>query len=208
MKDFRLIETMRVLASGEVYLLERHLERLSRSASYFSFACDLARVREEILKSVPRDGVSVCLRLTLAKDGELSLAGSPLPTGRANRLKLSSVRVNSQDIFLRHKTTNRAPYEKARLECDEHTDVILINEREEITEATVMNIAVFRDGRWITPQESCGVLPGVLRQELLSCGEIVEGVISTAQLQPGEVIRCFNALRGVADAKLVLSTAA
>ena len=190
---------MRVSETGEVYLLERHLERLSGSASYFSFACDLARVREEILKSVLSDRTPICLRLTLAKDGELTLACNPLPTGRAKRLKLSSVRVNSQDIFLRHKTTNRGPYEKARLECDEHTDVILTNERDEITETTVMNIAVLRDGRWTTPQESCGVLPGVMRQELLAHGEIVEGVIRAAQLESGEVIRCFNALRGLFD---------
>lgn len=202
MKDFRLIETIRVSESGDVYLLERHLDRLSRSASYFSFACDLGKVREEILKSVPRDRTPVCLRLTLAKDGELTLACSSLPTGRAKQLKLSSVRVNSQDIFVHHKTTNRDPYERARLECDEVTDVILMNEREEITETTVMNIAVFRNGRWTTPQESCGLLPGVLRQELLARGEIVEGVIPAVQLELGEIIRCFNALRGLFDAVL------
>ena len=203
MKDFRLIETMRVSSEGEVYLLDRHLERLSRSAAYFSFTCDLGRVREEIFKAIPPDGSPVCLRLTLSKDGVLSLGSSPLPTSRVKRLKLSSVRVNSNDVFLRHKTTNRDLYERARLECDEDTDVILINEREEITETTVMNLGVLRESRWITPQLSCGLLPGVLRQELLARGEIVEGVIPAAELQPGEIVRCFNALRGTSD--LVLS---
>jgi branched-subunit amino acid aminotransferase/4-amino-4-deoxychorismate lyase len=59
-----------------------------------------------------------------------------------------------------------------------------------------MNIAVFREGRWVTPQVSCGLLSGVMREELLERGEIVEGVILARELQPGEAVRCFNALRG------------
>src|SRR5262245_24037212 len=144
MDAFRLIETMRVSELGEVYLLDRHLDRLSRSSRYFSFKCDLAEIREAILQAIPRDGKLASLRLTLSTNGVPSVESGPMPTRYAHRLKLSSIRVNSDDVFLRHKTTNRAIYEEARGECDEGTDAILINEREEITETTIMNIAVFR----------------------------------------------------------------
>ena len=195
--DFRLIETMGVSEHGEVQLLDRHLDRLNRSARFFDFNCDLARVRDDIVRAVPRDGWPACLRLTLAKNGESNLESGTLPTGYAQRVSLSSVRVHSGDVFLYHKTTHRGIYEQARKECDEQTDAILINERGEITETTIMNIAVFRDGRWITPQTSCGLLPGVMREELLARGEIVEGVIRANELRPEESIRCFNALRGM-----------
>jgi para-aminobenzoate synthetase/4-amino-4-deoxychorismate lyase len=112
---------------------------------------------------------------------------------------LSTVRVNSGDAFLQHKTTNRTVFEQARRACDEQTDVILINEHDEITETTIMNLAVFRQGQWITPRASCGLLPGVMRAELLARTEIVEGVIPAGELRDGELIRCFNALRGVFD---------
>ena len=128
----------------------------------------------------------------------------PLPAGHAKRLKLSSVRVNSDDVFLYHKTTNRGVYEAARRECDDETDAILINERGEITETTITNVAAFRNGRWVTPQVSCGLLPGTMREELLARGEIVEGVIRADDVEPGELIRCFNALRGVFDVPLHL----
>ncbi len=195
--DFRLIETMGVSEHGEVQLLDRHLERLNRSARFFDFQCDLAKVRDDIVRAVPHDGWPACLRLTLARNGESNLKSGPLPTGYAQRLRLSSVRVHSGDVFLYHKTTHRGIYEEARKECDGQTDAILINERGEITETTIMNIAVFRDGRWITPQTSCGLLPGVMREELLARREVVEGVIPANELRREESIRCFNALRGM-----------
>jgi para-aminobenzoate synthetase/4-amino-4-deoxychorismate lyase len=107
MKNFRLIETMRVSEGGEVYLLERHLSRLSKSAAYFSFVCDLERVREAIFQAAVERGNPASLRLTLSEDGAPVLESGPLPVGFAERVQLSSVRVNSKDVFLYHKTTNR-----------------------------------------------------------------------------------------------------
>src|SRR5215475_3890327 len=197
--EFRLIETMGVSEHGEVQLFDRHLGRLNTSARFFSFKCDLAKMRDDIIRAVPRDRKPVCLRLTLSKDGESNIESGPLPVSYARRVRLSTVRVHSGDVFLYHKTTHRGIYEQARRECDEQTDAVLINERGEITETTIMNIAVFRDGQWITPQTSCGLLPGVMREELLARGEIVEAVVPANELRPGELIRCFNALRGAFD---------
>jgi len=189
---------MRV-SNGEVYLLDRHIARLAGSAAHFSFHCDVPKVRDEIISSASRVDGSACLRLTLSEQGETTLQSSPLPGPYVQRLRLSTIRVNSGDEFLYHKTTRRGVYDQARGECDDHTDAILVNERGEITETTVMNVAVFREDRWVTPQLSCGLLPGVLRQELLARMEIVEGVIPAHSLQAGQLVRCFNALRGVCE---------
>ena len=201
--DFRLIETMRVLEAGEVYLLDRHLNRLRRSARHFSFKYDSDRVREQIAGAAP--GRPASLRLLLSQNGDSEISSGSLPADNFGRLKLSSVRVNSKNPFLYHKTTKRGVYEEARRDCDANTDVILINERGEITETTITNIAVFRDGQWITPALSCGLLPGVLRAELLARGEIVEGIIHPEDLHSSDPIRCFNALRGIFDVELLSS---
>jgi para-aminobenzoate synthetase/4-amino-4-deoxychorismate lyase len=187
MTDFRLFETMRVSAGGEVLLLDRHLERLRRSAEFFSFKCDLAKLRAGIPHTPGR------MRLTLSPDGTFEVEVGPLPAGNPRRLKLSRVRVNSKDPFLYHKTTNRKIYE-------DEIEVILVNERGEITETAIANIAVLREGLWLTPPVSCGLLPGVMRAELLSRGEIAEDVVRADELADGEPVRCFNALRGVFSA--------
>jgi branched-subunit amino acid aminotransferase/4-amino-4-deoxychorismate lyase len=202
MNNFRLIETMRVSETGEVYLVDRHLARLSRSASYFSFTCDPERVRDAVLRFAELAQKPARLRLTLSSDGIPLVETGPLPVGYVERLKLSSVKVNPKDVFLYHKTTNRGIYEQARRECAAGSDAILVNERGEITETPIMNIAVFRNGRWVTPQVECGLLPGVMREELLERREVVEGVIPASELQVGETVRCFNALRGIFDVSL------
>jgi para-aminobenzoate synthetase/4-amino-4-deoxychorismate lyase len=136
MTDFRLFETMRVSERGEVLLVDRHLERLRHSAEFFSFKYDLAKLRHGIPQTPGR------VRLTLSPDGAFDVEVGPLPASNPRRLKFSAVRVNSYDPFLYHKTTNRRNYDEARQDCDEETDVI-VNERHEITETTIANIAVF-----------------------------------------------------------------
>lgn len=200
MTDFRLIETMRVSEMGDVHLLERHLLRLRRSARYFSFKYDSEKLRDAILAAASHQ--PACLRLLLSEAGEVELNSKPRPSQQPQQLRLARVRVNSRDPFLYHKTTNRGIYEEASRDCDIETDAILINERDEITETTIANIAVYRERQWITPALSSGLLPGVGRAELLARGDIVEGVIHVDDLMPGEPIRCFNALRGVFDLEL------
>ena len=201
MTDFRLIETMRVSEKGEVHLLERHLLRLRRSARYFSFKCDSEKLRDAILRPPRRINLHACV-CCCPKLARLNSIRSRCRADSARAVETLAVRVNSRDPFLHHKTTNRGIYEEARRECDKQTDAILINERDEITETTITNIAVYRDRQWITPRALLRSASGRGRAELLARGDIVEGVIHVDDLMPGEPIRCFNALRGVFDLEL------
>lgn len=64
---------------------------------------------------------------------------------------------------------------------------MLFNPALEITETTISNIA-FRFGSaegkpFITPKTDCGLLEGVMRAELLERGELVEGVVTLAEVK-------------------------
>jgi branched-subunit amino acid aminotransferase/4-amino-4-deoxychorismate lyase len=202
---FRLLETARVDEDGTVFLLERHLERLYGAARYFNFPCDIAQLRQVIQQGVadePRRPAR--MRLLLSSRGECELQFHPLQSGEPHKyVRLSSVKVDSGDPFIRHKTTHRRVYEQARLGHPADSDVILVNERGELTESSIANIALWRGGRWVTPQASCGLLPGTLRAELLENGDLVEGILTADELVAGEQIRCFNSVRGVYDLCLV-----
>jgi len=202
MVEFQLLETMRISPSGTIDLLDRHLNRLKKSTDYFGFRFDLVHA-QKIIQGLSYSGSAAgCVRLTLSSDGTASIQVQPMPVGYVERLKLSGIRVDSKNPLLYHKTTNREIYDAARRECDSRTDAILMNELGEITETTIMNVAVFRENRWVTPSLTSGLLPGIMREELLSRGEIVEGRIYAKDLQDGELVRCFNALRGVFDVAL------
>lgn len=201
--EFRLLETMRVDPGREIELLERHLARLARSAAAFGFQCDVNKVRETVLTEAARQTEPIVMRLLLDRSGVAECLYRPIPAGLHAGVRLAAAPVNSGDPFLANKTTARQVYDQARAGLPENLDALLFNERGEVTETTIANVAVLRNGTWVTPPVSCGLLAGTLREELLENGSIVEGVVGVAELVPGETIRCFNAVRGMYDVPLV-----
>ena len=201
--DFRLLETMRV-SDGSVFLLARHLERLSASARHFDFACDIDTIRAVVLGAAIRQTEPRMARLLLSRSGKHELQFRAMPHENPMTLRISPVIVSSSNTMLYHKTTARNIYERAREGAPNGTDALLHNERGEVTETTIANVAVKRGDVWITPAVFCGLLPGTMRAQLLDDGGIQEGVVRLEELTPGEPIRCFNAVRGIWDAQLVL----
>jgi len=199
--DFELLETIRVESDGTIRLLARHLERISASARYFKYACDAVELREVILTAAAEQSEVVIFRLLLARDGGYRLGVRSMPSAQLTRLVRAPGEMDSENRMLYHKTTARAIYENARAGCDEETDVLFSNERDEATETTIANIAVLRGDQWVTPKLSCGLLPGTMRAELLEQGQIVEGIVFIDELAPGETIRCFNAVRGIFEVR-------
>jgi para-aminobenzoate synthetase/4-amino-4-deoxychorismate lyase len=72
---------------------------------------------------------------------------------------------------------------------------VFCNERGELCEGGRSNIFVERDGVLLTPPLSCGLLPGVLRAELIAQGRAREAVLRPGDLK-GEVW-FGNSLRGL-----------
>ena len=196
----RLIETMRA-ESGTVALLPRHLSRLRDSASRLGFVFDESGIRaaiENAARECERDGGK--LRLLLSPDGAFILepSESPLPS-ESVVAGLSAVRVFSGDELLRHKTSRRAVYDAALSDAKSRgwDDAILQNESGEITETCVANIALKVGGELLTPPMECGLLPGVLRAEMLSRGKLRESRLTSADLQQSDAVFRLNALRGM-----------
>jgi para-aminobenzoate synthetase/4-amino-4-deoxychorismate lyase len=96
--------------------------------------------------------------------------------------------------FLAHKTTRRELY--ALHKPAEAFDLILWNEAGELTECSFGNLALQLDGQWLTPPLAAGLLPGVLRAELLAQGRIREARLTREDLARAEGLAFFNSLRG------------
>ncbi len=199
--DFELLETLRW--DGGFALLEEHIERLAASAGYFDFVVDRGRV-VAALESAVRDARNpVCVRLLLSRGGEPRVETRALDAPRAFRVALASAPVCSRDVFLFHKTTHRAVYEAARAARPDCDDVLLWNERGELTESTIANVVVERDGELITPPVPCGLLPGTMRARLLAESRIREARVLKEELRRAGRIRLINSLRGWIDATLI-----
>ncbi len=63
----------------------------------------------------------------------------------------------------------------------------MFNPAGEVTETTIANVAFRLDpaqsDRWVTPAESCGLLPGMARKQMLADGDVAEGVVTVDQLR-------------------------
>jgi para-aminobenzoate synthetase/4-amino-4-deoxychorismate lyase len=201
--DFELLETLLWRPEGGYWLLDRHLERLANSAEYWGYPLDLGDLRRQVLAVAPAEQSRV--RLLLSALGTLSVEKVPMPEiGSIRSLRLLKGSVHSRDPLLFHKTTAREVYTQAFAQRGEADDCLLVNERDEITEATRANVAMKLDGEWLTPAVDCGLLAGTLRAEMLAAGELREAVIRVADLERAEGVRAFNSVRGVHDCEVVV----
>lgn len=197
-EPWRLLETL-LLAEGRFLLPEGHLRRLARSAAGLGFPFDPAVARETLLGAAAERPVGRWkVRLLLSPGGGLAVEAAPLAFGRRPPLRVGLLRraVRSGDARLVHKTTDRALYERARRARPDCDDVLLLNERDELTESTIASLVVRLGGRLVTPALACGLLPGVLRERLLERGALVEARLRPADLRRARRIWLVNAVRG------------
>ena len=186
------------------YLLVRHLARLEESARYFRVEYQAARIHDALERAVHAADLPLRVRLLLAADGSVRVEHAPLqPGGGAVRVRFALHPIDPSDVFLMHKTTNRAVYERARRpDCD---DVVLWNPAGEATESTIANLVVEEagHGRRVTPPIDCGLLPGTFRAELLEAGEVSEARVTVEQLRRAPRFWLVNSVRGWCPAELV-----
>jgi para-aminobenzoate synthetase/4-amino-4-deoxychorismate lyase len=201
--EFRLFETILCTPSDGLFLLDQHLARLRDSAEYFGFdySDDAAR---EALGKVQCRSQPMRVKLLVSLKGTVSVELSPFNVQSAiTHVRLSAFPVDSQTIFLYHKTTHRKVYEDAIAEMPECDDVILWNERGEITESTIANVVVEIDGEFFTPPVACGLLAGVFREKLLKEGTIKERIVTVAEFKQSPRIFLINSLRQWREARLL-----
>lgn len=183
-------------------MLERHLQRLGRSARALGYACSLDDIRQALDGAVAGASGPLRVRLLLNRRGEPRIEQTPLgPWPQPLRVGLAAEPIDPADPFLFHKTTNRTVYERRRQPtCDE---TLLWNPARQITEAINANVVVLKGAARVTPPVSCGLLPGTMREELLARGEIVEAPVTVEELREAPRFWLINSVRGWLDATLV-----
>jgi len=216
-RPFHLLESLR-LEGGHIPRLALHLQRLGRSARHFGWpwsdtiASDLERALQDTAAQHAQ-GVHK-LRLLYAHDGRWQIEAAPLqgpgaqahasnPTEAAQQPASSHVRVAlaGQPIteggdFVRHKSTRRqayAPFSPAPEGC---LDTLLFDAQGLLTEFTIGNVALKREGQWFTPPESSLMLPGVMRAHALAQGHLHTRVLTLGDLLEAEALALLNSVRG------------
>ena len=178
-----LFETMLVVDNVPIFL-DEHLKRLSTGAKTIGMPLPVeeSELRQWMIKTVrAHPGKIKKLRLTITsgesarwvgKQGRshviLSAAHHDIPTV-PYRLWLAPFRVDQGSIFRQIKTISYAINAAAYRQAEErgYDDALLLNERDEIAEATSSNLVWVKSDSIFTPPLSAGCLAGVTRKVFL-----------------------------------------
>ncbi len=201
-RDFDLIETMRFEPATGIIRLELHLERMKASARDLGFEFDRHEARNRLHAATFHLDHDAKIRLLASRGGLLSIELGPLPATPVEPLRVAIVAlpVESTDFRLCHKTTDRAFYDDAR-NAAPVDEVLFIDRDGNLTEGSFTCIYVEREGRLLTPPLARGLLPSVLRRELIESGRAVEAGLKPADLS-GQFL-LGNSLRGLIPARRV-----
>ena len=146
------------------------------------------------------------IRLFVNAKGAIRIETSELPAFTINQkytVSLAKNPVQSENIYLYHKTTQREVYDNVEGENLHSDDVILWNEEGNLTESTIANIILNIEGSWVTPSSNCGLLRGVYRESMLENGLIKERKIHKSEIADLSEITLINSVRGEFKAKLI-----
>ena len=204
---FDLLESLLWTPDDGYFLLERHVDRLSRSAEYFGIVMGKTAVVESLTTFANSLTEPSKVRLTVNSE-QCSVNSVPLSEGVGQlpepiRIGLIIEPIQSDNVYLYHKTTQRQMYTDALASRPDCADVLLWNERGEVTEASSSNIVVEMSGELWTPPVSCGLLSGTFREELLETGKLREKVIMKGDLLSADAIFLINSVRRWRKALLV-----
>lgn len=194
--EFSLLEALLWEPGEGFFLLESHLDRLGRTARFFHRSLDLDGVRSRLeLASEDFTPERKKVRVEVGVGGDVFIESESIVIQDAVTYAIATEPVEASDPFLQHKTSRRAVYDRALASHPGAEDVVLWNERDELTETCSANLVLDIGGRKLTPRPESGLLRGTFRDFLLEKGEIEEEVLPRDAMKEARDVFLINSVR-------------
>lgn len=209
--DFGLIETILWKKNDGFIFLNQHIERMKNSALFFgiefpqkNLESELEKIAENIKNN--KQWLAARIRILLDKNGAKIEFFELNSTQEIWKITISKTNMQSENPWLYHKTTNRKIYDDEWIDYNQQgfDEVIYCNENGYLTEGSRTNIFIdFGDGILCTPPIKCGVLNGILRQDLIDTGKAIEKMLRPQDFYAAQHIYVGNSLRGLKKASFI-----
>ena len=208
---YGLYETMRAY-HGKIFLLERHIQRMMKSAGIIGLAeklkeTNLIKVCKDLLAANRLEEARI--RLTVSNgdsdmppweggdEGESTVVVTARPYTPFSQKKynegfkvdIASVRRCRQSIIDTLKTVDHLTSVMARMEAAERglDEALLLNDNGYIAEGGGCNIFFLKSNALVTPSLDSGILPGVTRDVVLEIAAGMHIVIKEVDINPEEL---------------------
>ena len=182
-----------------------HKDRMKTAAKALGYPFNSAKYNA-LLKAIETHEKPQHLRLTLQADGILSLSTKDYAELKKIKVIISEHRLTKHVQSTDHKISRRSFYDGERERLAHLTgadEVIFLNEKNEICEGSFTSIFIEKNGNLLTPPLSAGILPGILRKELIETAAAQEANIFEYDLLSADKIYIGNSLRGLMTATLL-----
>jgi len=207
-RTFSLTEAILWEPGAGYFLLPEHEARLQAACRDFGGTLVPGTLEAELDTEVARlhaAGLPSPFKLRVLVDPQfrLRVEGEPLPF-LPDELKVGlAPRAFGPDslVFRKYKTTDRRVYDENKRSGVDQT--IHFNERGELTESTSMTLVLEKEGRFLTPALSSGLLDGTFRTQLLAEGRLEEAVLPVGALEEAERVWLVNSVRRWKATKLI-----
>ncbi|MFT5240083.1 MAG: para-aminobenzoate synthetase/4-amino-4-deoxychorismate lyase [Candidatus Promineifilaceae bacterium] len=196
--DYKLTESLLWTPEDGFFLMDLHMRRLLDAAQRCGVTVwpwRAMNVLHHAVRAAPRDRLKVRLRVSPCGLYRGDAKVIPPTPSEPLLLRWASAPIDSTSPYMYYKTTNRSVYDKNLAENSAAGDVMLYNERGEVTETCLANIVIKRDGKLFTPAIRCGLLAGTFRQSLIDAAEIEEAILTRQDVENAEQVFIVNSVR-------------
>lgn len=211
---YGLFETIKV-HDGEIYFLKQHLARFESSCKQLSmpWITDYELLRNQcqdlIRANELQDGSLKVLFAKGVASYDLLLSTNPNSYGleryqRGFRLDLADSKRNPLAKLTYHKSSNYLENLLAREQAmnNGYDEAIFLNQTGMVCEGSYTNIFFVKDRTLCTPAIKCGLLPGILRQELINLAaglglDLETGEYNLASVQAADEVFLTNSLMDI-----------
>jgi branched-chain amino acid aminotransferase len=201
-----VFEVIRVY-DGRAFALERHLERLEKSAANLRLPLDLEAVRADAHRLLARAGAAPeqdVLRIVVTRGGRRLLLTEPLPSA-PDRLRLTAITYSPTRILDGIKSLSYAANMLAsRLARERGFDeALLVTPHGRVLEGPTSSIFWVKDGRVLTPPLEDHILASITRALVVELAAAEEHPCTLEDLLDADEAFLTSSLREVASVAAV-----
>ncbi|NLK75282.1 MAG: aminotransferase class IV [Clostridiales bacterium] len=196
-----VFETLAVY-NGKAIFLKEHIKRLNKSLGFLGINKFINE--DDINPYLTEEPLDYYGLKILVSEKNLIIIKREIPYKKSDYdrgfiIDFSRIRSNQTSPFVYHKTFNYGEciMEKRNASKMGLDDMLFLNWNKEICEATTCNIFFVKSSQIFTPQISCGILPGIIRDYICQNFDVVETIITPADLPDYDECFVTNSLMGV-----------
>ena len=200
-----IIETCLWTPNDGIVRGKAHKARMMKSAKALGYPFSPAQY-DALIDGIKAKETSQHIRITLSAEGDLNLSQKYFVSLNRPKIMVSPHKLSKQVQYSKHKISRRNFYDEERERLKALTgidEVIFLNESGKLCEGSFTSIFIEKDGKLLTPALKTGILPGVLRAQLLRSKKARTADLTEDDLLGAKNIYIGNSMRGLMPAALI-----